>query len=221
MKRRGVWGGRTHEERRADRRDRMIAAAIKIWSEQGWAAVTMRRVCALTSLNDRYFYDEFTDRDGLLVATWLNIQDTVLAPVAATYAQWGPYKSWEELTRLVTTVFVDRIVAEPAKTKILLSRSEGNPVLDVQRQKSLERAVGLVMAAARPRLKPGFDEQTLQMDAVVSVGGFVELLRAWQSGFVAVDCERIVEHTCKFAVRFGASYLTARCEAQTPDGHAS
>lgn len=207
MKRNGVWGGRTAEERRAERRDKMIEAAVDIWSEQGWAAVSMRRVCARTALNDRYFYDEFTDRDGLLVAVWQSIQNDVLRPVAAGYAEWGPHTSWEEVTRIVTTAFVDRIIAEPARAKILLSRNEGSPVLEAHRRTAFQRSIDLVMTAARPRLKPGFDEQALKMDAIVSVGGFVELLRAWQSGLVAVDSSRIVEHMCGLATRFGGRYL--------------
>jgi len=207
MKRTGVWGGRTTEERRAERRDRMIAAAIDIWSEHGWAAITMRGVCSRTSLSDRYFYDEFTDRDGLLVAVWQSIQDGVLGAVATAYAQGGPRTNWEELTRAATTVLVDQIIAEPAKAKILLSRNEGSQILESHRRGSFQNAIELVLAAAKPRLKPGFDEEALRMDVVIAVGGFIELLRAWQSGMITVDSTRIVEHTCGFVSRFGGRYL--------------
>ena len=29
-------------------------------------------------------------------------------------------------------------------------------------------------------MKPGYDERLLEMDAIVSVGGFIELIRTWQ-----------------------------------------
>ncbi|NMK70807.1 TetR/AcrR family transcriptional regulator, partial [Staphylococcus capitis] len=45
----GLWGGRTAAQRRAERRERLVGAAQEIWIEQGWAAVTMRGVCARTS----------------------------------------------------------------------------------------------------------------------------------------------------------------------------
>ena len=69
------WGGRTGAERRAERRQQLIEAATEIWSESGWAAVTMRGVCARTSLNDRYFYEDFKPRDELLVAAWDGVRD--------------------------------------------------------------------------------------------------------------------------------------------------
>jgi AcrR family transcriptional regulator len=203
----GVWGGRTTEQRRAERRNRMIDAAVEIWSEQGWAAVSMRRVCARTSLNDRYFYDEFTNRDGLLVAVLQTIQDELLGPVAAGYARCGPDVSWEQLTRIVTTALIDRVVAEPTRARILLSRTDGSTVLDEHRRKAFQRSIDLVTAAARPRLRPGFDEQALRMDAIIGVGGCVELLTAWQGKFLAVDSRRLIEHICDVANRFGGPHL--------------
>jgi AcrR family transcriptional regulator len=207
VSRSGVWGGRTTLERRTERRERMIAAAISIWSEEGWAAVSMRRICAQTSLNDRYFYDEFVDRDGLLVAVWEQIQDDVLGAVTAAYQQRGSRTSWEDLTRTATRAFVDRIVAEPLKAKILLSRNEGSPVLEAVRRKAFQRSIGIVMAAARPRMKSGYDEQALEMDAIVSVGGFVELIRTWQSGHLNVDADQIVDYTCGLAAKFSGRRL--------------
>ncbi|MFH5207962.1 TetR/AcrR family transcriptional regulator [Antrihabitans spumae] len=207
MQRNGVWGGRTTEERRADRLDRMLSVAIEIWSQHGWAAVTMRRVCAEAALSDRYFYKEFGDRDGLLTAVWQHIEGEVLATVAVAYAEKsGPGTSWEDLTRTATRVLVDHIVSHPAQAKILLSRNEGSPILESERQRSFHRAIDLVTSAARPRLRQGVDELALRMDAIVGVGGFVELLREWQSDAIAVDCDRIVDYVAEMATRFGGHY---------------
>ena len=41
--------------------------------------------------------------------------------------------------------------------------------------------------------RPGFDEEGLKMDAVAGIGGFIELLRSWQSGYLEVDARRIAE----------------------------
>ncbi|WP_278258124.1 TetR family transcriptional regulator [Nocardioides convexus] len=51
------YGGKTAEQRRAERREALLAAAVDIWQESGWAAVTMRGVCARAGLTDRYFYE--------------------------------------------------------------------------------------------------------------------------------------------------------------------
>ena len=78
---------RTSAERRAERRQRLIDAATEIWSESGWAAVTMRGVCSRTGLNDRYFYEDFKTRDMLLVAAWDGMRNEMLGEVSATLAE--------------------------------------------------------------------------------------------------------------------------------------
>ncbi|HET6290833.1 MAG TPA: TetR family transcriptional regulator, partial [Amycolatopsis sp.] len=60
------YSGKTADERRAERRLALLGAALDIWQEQGWAAVTMRGVCARANLTDRYFYESFANRDVLL-----------------------------------------------------------------------------------------------------------------------------------------------------------
>ncbi|MGW4245751.1 TetR/AcrR family transcriptional regulator, partial [Nocardia sp. NPDC004722] len=83
----GTWGGRTQEERRAERRERLISAALDIWLENGWAAVTMRGVCTHAGLNDRYFYEHFTDRDDLLGAVFDEVGFQALAELSAVVAE--------------------------------------------------------------------------------------------------------------------------------------
>ena len=74
-----VYGGQTAEQRHTERRKQLIEAALRIWSEEGWTAVTMRRVCSVARLTDRYFYESFADREALLAAAWDFLrQDTCL-----------------------------------------------------------------------------------------------------------------------------------------------
>ncbi|HWJ09556.1 MAG TPA: TetR/AcrR family transcriptional regulator, partial [Nocardioides sp.] len=73
------YGGKSAEQRRVERRDALVAAALEIWQESGWAAVTMRGVCARAGLTDRYFYESFADRDALLATVWDQMRDETLA----------------------------------------------------------------------------------------------------------------------------------------------
>ena len=125
-----MWGGRTTEQRQVERRNRMIAAAVKIWSDEGWAAVSMRRICAETSVNDRYFYEEFGDKDGLLAATWETVRDDALATLTQAYEVWGVHPSWEEMTQQVATALLDWMTVNPAYARILLNRDESSPALE-------------------------------------------------------------------------------------------
>ena len=96
------WGGRTGAERRAERRQQLIEAATEIWSESGWAAVTMRGVCARTGLNDRYFYEGFKTRDELLVAAWDGVRNDMLGEVAALFNERANRPPIETITAAIT-----------------------------------------------------------------------------------------------------------------------
>lgn len=56
------------DQRRARRRAALMEAGLELLGTRGWAATTVRQVCAEAGLNDRYFYENFPDRDALLLA---------------------------------------------------------------------------------------------------------------------------------------------------------
>jgi AcrR family transcriptional regulator len=200
------WGGRTGAERRAERRQRLIDAATEIWSESGWAAVTMRGVCSRTSLNDRYFYEDFKTRDELLVAAWDGVRNEMLGEVSATLAERVGQPPLETI-RMTISMVVDRITQDPGRAKILLTQHVGSSPLQDRRAVALQEATHLVVAASKPHLRPDADETALRMDTLVAVGGFVELITAWHAGLLDVSQEEIVEHTSRLAETLAERYL--------------
>ena len=53
------WAGIPAEDRRADRRVRLLDAAFELLGTEGWSATTVRAVCQAAQLNPRYFYESF------------------------------------------------------------------------------------------------------------------------------------------------------------------
>ncbi|MCE5292421.1 MAG: TetR/AcrR family transcriptional regulator [Nocardiaceae bacterium] len=201
------WGGRTGAERRADRRRRLVNAATEIWTESGWAAVTMRGVCSRAALNDRYFYEEFKTRDELLVAEWDNVRDEMLGEVSATFAERVGQPPIETI-RAAISIVVLRIAQDAGRAQILLTQHVGSSTLQDRRAVALQEATQLVMAASKPHLKPDADEMALRMDTFVAVGGFVELISAWHAGLlVDVSQVDIVEHTSRLAETLARRYV--------------
>ena len=72
------YGGVSAEDRRAERRRKLLDAGRRLWGESGISEVTVRGVCTASGLTPRYFYEQFENRETLLVA----ITDTMLAPIA-------------------------------------------------------------------------------------------------------------------------------------------
>ncbi len=64
----GCYGGVAAVDRAAARRERLLDAALAVVGAEGWAGVSVRRVCAAAGLTSRYFYESFPDRDALVLA---------------------------------------------------------------------------------------------------------------------------------------------------------
>ncbi|HCU48729.1 MAG TPA: TetR/AcrR family transcriptional regulator, partial [Micromonosporaceae bacterium] len=62
------YGGQTVEQRRAQRRERLIASALDLFGTEGYQAVSIEKLCAAAGVSTRNFYQEFTGREELLTA---------------------------------------------------------------------------------------------------------------------------------------------------------
>lgn len=199
-----TWGGRTAAERSAERRARLIDAALALWAESGWAAVTMRQVCTRTGLNDRYFYEHFADRDELLGAAWDDVCAEVFAHLAdAVSADRPPLEILREAVRRAVRFQAD----DHSRARILFADHAGSAVLEQRRKTMLTEATDLMIALSRPYLRPGVDEVEFRLSTLVGLGGFVELLTAWRTGALDIDADRIAEHIHGVGVLLGARFL--------------
>ncbi|TDD74090.1 TetR/AcrR family transcriptional regulator [Actinomadura rubrisoli] len=79
------YGGRSAEERRAERRERLLAAGLELFGTRGYAATSIERLCATASVSTRNFYEEFSGREELLTALHQIINDRAGEALAAAY----------------------------------------------------------------------------------------------------------------------------------------
>jgi AcrR family transcriptional regulator len=202
----GTWGGRTAAERHAERRRRLIEAATDIWVESGWAAVTMRGVCARTSLNDRYFYENFADRDDLMCAVWDGVRDDLIGQLLAVLGEDRQRPPMDTLRKGIALV-VRRTAEDPGWSQIMFGRHFGSAVLEQRRTAILHQATNIMVGAAQPYLKPDADERGLRVDTLVGIGGFVELVTAWHSGLVEIDAPEVIDHCSRIGTTLAEVYL--------------
>ncbi|AVH24094.1 TetR/AcrR family transcriptional regulator [Nocardia cyriacigeorgica] len=201
-----TWGGLTADERRAQRRTSLVEAALDIWIDNGWAAVTMRGVCQRSALNDRYFYEHFADRDELLAVVWDEVCAEVFAELASVVAE-NADRTPLEIMRAAIARSVELQSDPRGHARILLADHAGSAVLEQRRKTMLTDATNLLIATAWPYLRPGVDETAIRMSTLAGIGGFIELLSAWRTGVLDVAAERIVEHTSAIAAQLGTMFL--------------
>ncbi|MDB5916035.1 MAG: TetR/AcrR family transcriptional regulator [Massilia sp.] len=69
----GNYGGVSKEERRSDRRARLVAAATKLYGEQGFRHTPIKALCVEAGLTERYFYESFSSSEELLLAAYHSV----------------------------------------------------------------------------------------------------------------------------------------------------
>lgn len=81
------YGGRSAEERRAERRERLLAAGLELFGTRGYAATSIERLCATANVSTRNFYEEFSGREELLTTLHSTINERAAQALAAAYAE--------------------------------------------------------------------------------------------------------------------------------------
>ena len=69
--------GRLPDERRADRRRRLLDAGLELFGTVGYHGTSIERLCAQAGVTARHFYQEFSGREALLAALFGEIVSEV------------------------------------------------------------------------------------------------------------------------------------------------
>ena len=77
------YGGIALEDRQAERRNRLIRAAIEVSARVGREGASVALICAEAGLTARYFYESFANRDALFLAAFGRVQDELFNRITA------------------------------------------------------------------------------------------------------------------------------------------
>ncbi|MCW2496887.1 MAG: transcriptional regulator [Jatrophihabitans sp.] len=175
------WAGTTLAERREERRRRLLDVGLELLGTSGAAAVSVRSVCRAAGLTDRYFYENFADRDALLVAVF----DEVAAEFggALVSAVEADHPDKETLARAAVEAFLDVMVADPRKGRVLLIEPLSSPAIGGQGLAVSPMFVALV----RAQLDEPSSEDDALLGATAIVGALTSLFVRWLDGTLEVD----------------------------------
>ncbi|WP_069163790.1 TetR/AcrR family transcriptional regulator [Nocardia altamirensis] len=190
------YGGVSAEDRRAERRTRLLAAGRKAWAESGPAGVKVRGICALSGLTDRYFYEQFANRDALLLAVADDVRDQLLA-VMVEAGLTTPGGATEKL-QAALQAFLDTAAEDPQIMRIVTSDTNAVAGLTERRHDVLTMIADLVVQHAPDILGGEHDPDQLRRAAMFITGGVNQLIEGWLDGTVtmtttelAAECTRM------------------------------
>lgn len=188
----GSYRGVSADDRRADRRVRLLDAALEVWGREGGPRVTMTRICAEAGLTERYFYQSFDDLDAALIAVLERIADEIAERTVEALGSVDGDPT--ERVRAAIGAFVQILTDDPRKCRIAMIEAASLDALRPRRAELLRQFVELSAREARELYGPqAWSDAEGQMAATMFIGGVAELVTAWIEGSITASPEEVVE----------------------------
>lgn len=186
------YGGKTAEERAAERRARLVAATVEVLDDQGVERTTMTAICAAAGLTERYFYESFAHLDEALLAALDEVAAEIAELAVATLAA-TPGSARDRLHAMITA-YVDLVVDSPARARVAVLHSTGTAALRARRHELVasfadlfaQEGAGLYGADVWP-------PERARIHGVVYIAGLAELVGAWLTGGIEMSQDELVE----------------------------
>ncbi|WP_309233505.1 TetR/AcrR family transcriptional regulator [Conexibacter sp. W3-3-2] len=216
----GVYAGVPAAQRHAERRARLMAAALELLGTVGWSGTTVRAVCAEAKLTPRFFYQSFPDLDALVVAVFDEVSATTTARVLAavrTAVAEDPADRLAHARAAIGTLVVD-LTDDPRRARVVFVEALGHEALARRRLASMRTLAGLIAHQGRASFgTTARDEGLVAVTSSLLAGGIAELLIAWLDGEVEVTRDELVEDCAELLVAVGeGAARIARRRAQVP-----
>lgn len=188
----GVYGGVSAEQRKQDRRRRLMDAALEIIGTRGWSRTTVSGVCEQARVGPRFFYEEFDDLDALAVAVLDEIVQNALENVLLAIATADddlPAK-----VRAAVEVFIGEVTDDPRRARFLFAEAHGSQPLMDRRFAAVRAIAHVVVEQANALLDlPEDSQRFMHGTALVLTGGIAEMVLTWLDGGVELTRSELIE----------------------------
>lgn len=192
-----TYRGISPEERRAQRRSQLIAAAVSVYGERGYRNATVKAVCEAAGLTERYFYESFANSEELLVACFNAVTYSVFHEVRRVAA--GTKGGQAARSRAMLRAYFSALQGEPASARVFLIEIRGvsravDKAFDMAMQ-DIGRQVAMVVA---PRAAP---DPLLEAGVL---GGVIHIAIRWIEQGYTPGIEVVTEAALRLGKVLGA-----------------
>jgi AcrR family transcriptional regulator len=193
------YAAKTADERRAERRTRMLDAGLEMIGTRGYRATTIEALCAAAGVSTRNFYEEFGSREALVIALHDQLNARALdAVIAALNGIDG-----NDVTRRVaagTRAYLDVMTSDRRWTQIALVESVGlSAEAETHRRAAIDRFVALMETEASRLADDGLIEpRDYHLTAIALAGALNGLINTWTANS---DWQTLVSKIAEEATR--------------------
>lgn len=177
-----TYGGVPPEQRRAERRERLLTAALELFTSVGFRQAKITQLCTRAGVSTRNFYEEFGSKEEVLRTLHDRINSLALRHVAAALEEVRDADAMTRIARLLD-VFVSTVTLDPRMPRLNYVEAVGvSPALELQHQVWVDRWATFIEEEARRAAEAGAaPDRNYRLTAIALVGAATGLLREWQA----------------------------------------
>lgn len=179
--------GRTYrgvdtEQRRAERRERLVEAALDEFTSRGYHKTKVAELCARAGVSTRNFYEKFASKEALLLELHAQINTIAMKRMLALL---DSLVDADVVTRITTLVdeFVATVTSDPRFARLNYVEAPGtSPAMERQHQDWVNRYTDFIEAEANRAAEAGLlPRRDFHLTAIAMVGAITGVLREWQA----------------------------------------
>jgi AcrR family transcriptional regulator len=168
-----AYRGVSIEQRRAERRAKLIAAAIAVYGERGYRQATVKSVCEAAGLTERYFYESFENSEALLVASFNAVTYAVFDEITAAARAAG--RGRVARGRAMLDAYFGALQRSPDAARVYLVEIRG---VSREVDKAFDAALRAIGAEVARQMAPAGAQSDELLQAGV-VGGVMHIALRW------------------------------------------
>ncbi|MFD3400608.1 TetR/AcrR family transcriptional regulator [Kribbella sp. NPDC058693] len=168
------------DQRRAERREQLLDAALKLFAAEGYLGTSIEQICSTAFIGTKSFYELFASREECYLALLQRTSERLEEQVAGAAAQ-AIGNERQEAPRLLAT-FVHALVDDPRITKVTFGMASGiSAAVERQRRTNRRWAAGFLVQLWDRYDGPQPEEQRAVRHSVAIglVGGMFDLISDW------------------------------------------
>lgn len=177
-----AYGGVSPEQRKAERRARLLQAGLALFTTTGFAATRITELCTEAGVSTRNFYEEFDSKEDLLRELHDLINATAFNEVRTALSALETADVPTRITTLLD-VFVHSVTSDPRAPRLNYVEAVGvNAEIEQQHVRWVNTWAEFIESEAQHAAAAGVaPRRSYRLTAIALVGAITGLLREWQA----------------------------------------
>ncbi|HEX4904771.1 MAG TPA: TetR/AcrR family transcriptional regulator [Acidimicrobiales bacterium] len=201
-----VYAGLSARERDAERRQRLLDAALRLFGTAGYAATSADRVCTAAKVSTRHYYQLYANKEDLLLDLYASITQASMELVAASLEATLDEHFSVRLTAAIRA-YLGPILEDPRVARIAFVEVVGvSPRVEARRLEFRNAIVALVEAEGARAVERGeLGPRDFRFLALCFNGATNVVVQDWGIDGGGGAAETLQDDLCRVALRlFGA-----------------